>query len=207
MAEPVTIRRRLPSKGRTTDPKPIGRSLTKAPRTSTGSADLLRGIDPSKLNANGRALLASAIRENRPISANAVPGLGQAVRSLGGIGRGQSSVPRSARPIGPIAQAQAHVAALVNQSDVGRTLRGALGPGPSKRMGPKLQKGPFKPAVKLDRSQVRDTRGNTPTEKRASVPRREGASSSTSRGPSTMPTPSGKRFPVRKDQIARRRVS
>lgn len=166
------------------DPKPR-RRLTKAP-VARGARALLAGINPASLNANGRALLASARAENRPIAAMAVPKVSDLAKALT---QGGARIPSSARPIGPVARANAQAASIVSGSDVSQVIANANRPaGPRAMRGPIAKsKGPFVPTVRLNPLVVRDTRNNTPTEKRAGIPRRSGASSSTTGGPRPSP--------------------
>lgn len=130
-----------------------------------------------------------------------------AQKIVSALTQGGAQIPRSARPIGPVARANAQAASMVAGSDTSRTVANATRRS-SKVMNPiaaarnkgqrgaqmrsASAKGPFKPGVKLDRSQVRDMRGATNIEKMPAIRavagskgpgaarRREGASSSTS---------------------------
>jgi hypothetical protein len=96
-------------------------------------------------------------------------------------GAGTARVPRSAAPIGPIEKISGEVA---------RTISGynPLRPKPAVKRAAPGQMGrkagdTFKPGIKLDASRVKDWRKPRVDPKAVSAPR-EGASSSTSRGPS-----------------------
>lgn len=71
--------------------KPKGGQRKRRTKTSTGTARLLRGVDASKLNARGKELLAAAIAADRPITANAIPTLGQALKKAKPPGTGPVS--------------------------------------------------------------------------------------------------------------------
>lgn len=76
-------------------------------------------------------------------------------------------IPRSARPVGPVAQANKFAASLISGSDVTRTITKANRPPLRRMVGPVRKPGLFRPNVRLNPSMVSDRRMNTPVETRA----------------------------------------
>jgi hypothetical protein len=157
-------------------------------RRTTSAANPLRRVDRTRLNATGRAILDSALAQNRPIQAGSVPRASDVAAAV--LRRG--SAPRSVSGPQNVAL-RALIPNIVEQSTAGRAVGNAIrrqfnlgrapkGKGPQISKGP--NKGPFKPNVKLNPNRVTDQRGAA----------REGASSATSaprpyQRPSNPPNP------------------
>lgn len=95
---------------------------TGAGRSRGGSFGLLSGIDSSKFNARGQAILAEMRSSGTTITPMAVPRLSDIGRLLTG---GRKGVPAHVSPVKPPALTSL-IPNLFNQSQVGHTLRGAL---------------------------------------------------------------------------------